>query len=184
MGTTHYDHCYLLFNQVYFVGFLAHATTIIVFLFLVFKNYYNNLTSYVFVPTESDQPGMVCNNIASPISKPYYIDRFGYYSGENNFQYSEAPFYFEFNNYICSFEYYQNQIRALQAEVDKIGLKASNQTLATNLLYWMGTIFATPSESLVMSTESTQQFISRFSFTADPVIALRPYVDPLQVTIV
>lgn len=146
-------------NFKYPLGAFSIAFMISVFFALVATSYQASKSTY-FISLQPD--GLLCTSVPRPLTGNFLASQNGVWSGAMTFNYSQATYSFQFQNYTSSNDDGQVPFNELMAEVSAfistLGFRAQNQSLAYNVLIWMNS-------ALFINTGSSQQI---FTFAGSP----------------
>lgn len=131
--------------------------------FCVVLTGYNGAVNSPFVSLPNlNATGAICQSVSKPVSGTFLASYQGLWNGAPGFKYSQALYSFQITDFIVDPSEWQQSFNALESTFTIQGEKATNFSLATNLLYLM-------SWSLVTAAVGVQ-FGERqvISFTAQP----------------
>ena len=115
----------------------------------------SNVKTQFLTTSSDDAGGAICETIMASNTGKFLGTRDGHWEGSEGFSYIDASFSFDVANLQVSEQEYKKSMKGLFEEFDSIGVNATQNNLAQNLLYWMAytTMF---------------QEDNRVTFTGDP----------------
>ena len=146
-----------------FFGSLYLAILTGVFVFMFIRGYLSGRSQYYLSPLTSDSASTNCELIPATNTGTFYGTVTGHWQGKllslyfsvhcltslvfliagtYGFSFSEAAYVLTVSSFSADYAYYANTFTSIYAALAFIGLKAKNQDLGRNSLYWMSTTFS------------------------------------------
>lgn len=121
-------------NYMYLFGFIAYIASLFCFLYFTYTGYIQQTTKEFITPNSNDGD---CSTVLRTVDGTYYADFIGQWSGESNFQYSNALYQLNLNNFRYSLKDYSKMMKYVGQQLDYIGAGAYDRNLAGNIMYWI-----------------------------------------------
>jgi len=158
----------------YFFGIITRTLSVVVFIIFCLLTYKNEIRQ-TFISLDSNAGN--CQSVDRPLTGSFYATYSGYWEGEAEFQSNEASYYFTFANLQFLVDPYKD-FKTLLLTFQKhylvsIGNQGYNQTLTTNLLYWMNYYY------IFNTMFDTQQ---TFQFTGTPSAVFNSFFYQLSIS--
>jgi hypothetical protein len=120
----------------YSMGAFAYVLSITCFIYFIVVGYQSGVNTK-FIALSGSTGDARCEPIPRGITGTYYATVDGYWSGENNFQYSNAIYTFDMFNYQSTTDQFRHLMLDFKKELASLGELAQNQNAGENLLTMM-----------------------------------------------
>jgi hypothetical protein len=120
----------------YIFGFLAYTAALTCFVYFVCTVYLQSMKQK-FVSLDKVNDGAECEPVSREVGGTYYADFVGNWQGNNEFQYSNAPYRLDLTRFKSSNKEFKSFMIDVGENVTSMGSGAVSRDLAANLAYWM-----------------------------------------------